>query len=135
MGGSFQINYRHAFHAGNFADVLKHAVLARVLVYLTRKESPFRFIDTHAGAGPIRSDERGGEALAGMARWDRADSDGRAARAESPSSCALILKPLAHMTQRAGRSAILVRQRSPKPSCARRIASRSAKRTRTNATR
>jgi 23S rRNA (adenine2030-N6)-methyltransferase len=45
------LNYRHAFHAGNFADVLKHAVLARVLVYLTRKESPFRFIDTHAGAG------------------------------------------------------------------------------------
>jgi 23S rRNA (adenine2030-N6)-methyltransferase len=50
-GGIAQINYRHAFHAGNFADVLKHAVLARVLVYLTRKESPFRFIDTHAGAG------------------------------------------------------------------------------------
>ena len=46
-----QINYRHAFHAGNFADVLKHVVLARALVYLTRKESPFRFIDTHAGAG------------------------------------------------------------------------------------
>jgi 23S rRNA (adenine2030-N6)-methyltransferase len=45
------LNYRHAFHAGNFADVLKHAVLARVLVYLTRKQSPFRFIDTHAGAG------------------------------------------------------------------------------------
>ena len=45
------MNYRHAFHAGNFADVLKHAVLARILVYLTRKESPFRFIDTHAGAG------------------------------------------------------------------------------------
>ena len=45
------MNYRHAFHAGNFADVLKHAVLARVLVYLTRKQSPFRFIDTHAGAG------------------------------------------------------------------------------------
>ncbi|HXE25858.1 MAG TPA: 23S rRNA (adenine(2030)-N(6))-methyltransferase RlmJ, partial [Roseiarcus sp.] len=45
------MNYRHAFHAGNFADVLKHAVLASVLVYLARKESPFRFIDTHAGAG------------------------------------------------------------------------------------
>ena len=45
------MNYRHAFHAANFADVLKHAVLARVLVYLTRKQSPFRFIDTHAGAG------------------------------------------------------------------------------------
>jgi len=53
------LNYRHAFHAGNFADVLKHAVLARILVYLTRKESPFRFIDTHAGAGRynLMSDE------------------------------------------------------------------------------
>ena len=53
------MNYRHAFHAGNFADVLKHAALARVLVYLTRKESPFRFIDTHAGAGryDLMSDE------------------------------------------------------------------------------
>jgi 23S rRNA (adenine2030-N6)-methyltransferase len=50
-GRIVQINYRHAFHAGNFADVLKHVILARILVYLTRKESPFRFIDTHAGAG------------------------------------------------------------------------------------
>jgi 23S rRNA (adenine2030-N6)-methyltransferase len=54
------LNYRHAFHAGNFADVLKHAVLARILVYLSRKESPFRFIDTHAGAG--RYDLAGEEA-------------------------------------------------------------------------
>ncbi len=45
------MNYRHAFHAGNFADVLKHAVLARVFVHLKRKDTPFRFIDTHAGAG------------------------------------------------------------------------------------
>jgi 23S rRNA (adenine2030-N6)-methyltransferase len=45
------VNYRHAFHAGNFADVLKHAVLARILVHLKRKETPFRFVDTHAGAG------------------------------------------------------------------------------------
>jgi 23S rRNA (adenine2030-N6)-methyltransferase len=45
------MNYRHAFHAGNFADVVKHAILARILVYLARKENPFRFIDTHAGAG------------------------------------------------------------------------------------
>jgi 23S rRNA (adenine2030-N6)-methyltransferase len=45
------VNYRHAFHAGNFADVVKHAVLARILVYLIRKEAPLRFIDTHAGAG------------------------------------------------------------------------------------
>jgi 23S rRNA (adenine2030-N6)-methyltransferase len=45
------MNYRHAFHAGGFADVFKHAILARVLVYATRKETPLRFIDTHAGAG------------------------------------------------------------------------------------
>ena len=54
------MNYRHAFHAGNFADVLKHAVLARILVHLKRKEAPFRFIDTHAGAG--RYDLSGDEA-------------------------------------------------------------------------
>jgi 23S rRNA (adenine2030-N6)-methyltransferase len=45
------MNYRHAYHAGNFADVLKHAVLALVIDYLKRKEAPFRVIDTHAGAG------------------------------------------------------------------------------------
>lgn len=45
------MNYRHGFHAGNFADVFKHALLARLIVYLTRKETPFRVIDTHAGEG------------------------------------------------------------------------------------
>jgi 23S rRNA (adenine2030-N6)-methyltransferase len=45
------MNYRHAFHAGNFADVHKHAVLARILVHLCRKPAAFRVIDTHAGAG------------------------------------------------------------------------------------
>ena len=45
------MNYRHIFHAGNFADVFKHAVLARILVYLCEKPQPFRVIDTHAGTG------------------------------------------------------------------------------------
>jgi len=45
------MNYRHAFHAGNFADVLKHAVLARILVHLGEKAAAYRVIDTHAGAG------------------------------------------------------------------------------------
>jgi 23S rRNA (adenine2030-N6)-methyltransferase len=45
------MNYRHEFHAGNFADVLKHAALTRALLYLRRKDKPFRVIDTHAGAG------------------------------------------------------------------------------------
>lgn len=45
------MNYRHAFHAGNFADVHKHSVLARILVHLRLKPSAFRVIETHAGAG------------------------------------------------------------------------------------
>lgn len=45
------MNYRHAFHAGNFADVLKHLVLMRVLAHLVLKPAPFRAIDTHAGLG------------------------------------------------------------------------------------
>ena len=53
------MNYRHAFHAGNFADVHKHAVLARVLLHLRRKPAAFRVIDTHAGAA--RYDLRGPE--------------------------------------------------------------------------
>lgn len=45
------MNYRHAYHAGNFADVLKHVILARVMTYLKLKPQPFRVIDLHAGAG------------------------------------------------------------------------------------
>jgi len=45
------VNYRHAFHAGNFADVVKHATLARIVAYLKEKPAAFRVIDTHAGAG------------------------------------------------------------------------------------
>jgi 23S rRNA (adenine2030-N6)-methyltransferase len=54
------MNYRHAFHAGNFADVVKHAVLARILMHLRAKPTAFRVIDTHAGAG--RYDLTGTEA-------------------------------------------------------------------------
>lgn len=50
------LSYRHVFHAGNFADVLKHLVVCRILDYLTRKPSPLRYIDTHAGAGVYRLD-------------------------------------------------------------------------------
>ena len=55
------MNYRHAFHAGNFADVMKHAVLARVLAYLAEKPAAYRVIDTHAGAGVY--DLSGSEAM------------------------------------------------------------------------
>lgn len=45
------MNYDHRFHAGNFADVFKHVVFTRILLYLQRKPAPFRVIDTHAGRG------------------------------------------------------------------------------------
>lgn len=45
------MNYRHAYHAGNHADVLKHAVLARLIVHMQKKDKPFRIIDAHAGIG------------------------------------------------------------------------------------
>ena len=45
------MNYRHAYHAGNHADVLKHAVLARLMEHMKKKDKPFRVIDAHAGIG------------------------------------------------------------------------------------
>ena len=66
------MNYRHAFHAGGFADVIKHIVLVRILTYLQDKPAAFRVIDSHAGAGvyDLAGDEaqRGGEWLTGIAR-------------------------------------------------------------------
>jgi 23S rRNA (adenine2030-N6)-methyltransferase len=66
------VNYRHAFHAGNFADVLKHVALTRMLLHLREKDTPFRVIDTHAGAGryDLEGDQAGktGEWLDGIGR-------------------------------------------------------------------
>jgi 23S rRNA (adenine2030-N6)-methyltransferase len=66
------MNYRHAFHAGGFADVIKHIVLVRILSYLQDKQAAFRVIDTHAGAGIYdltgEEAERSGEWLTGIAR-------------------------------------------------------------------
>ena len=66
------MNYRHAFHAGSFADVIKHIVLVRILTYLHEKPAPFRVIDSHAGAGlyDLSGEEaqRSGEWLTGIAR-------------------------------------------------------------------
>lgn len=65
-------SYRHAFHAGNHADVLKHTVLIAALKYLTEKEAALTVIDTHAGAGLYRLDgdfaETSGESADGIFR-------------------------------------------------------------------
>jgi 23S rRNA (adenine2030-N6)-methyltransferase len=66
------MNYRHAFHAGNFADVVKHTALVAILLHLKKKDRPFRVIDTHAGCGryDLDSEEAGrtGEAAQGIGR-------------------------------------------------------------------
>ena len=82
------MNYRHGFHAGNFADVFKHAILARILVYLTRKDAPFRFIDTHAGAG--RYDLAGAEAKRSP-EWR--EGVARLLKASPPEPVAALLEP------------------------------------------
>jgi len=77
------MNYRHAFHAGNFADVIKHIVLTRVLIYLHEKPSAFRLIDTHAGSGRYdltgEEAQRSGEWRLGIARLLGASLDAQAA--------------------------------------------------------
>ncbi|MEQ8405434.1 MAG: 23S rRNA (adenine(2030)-N(6))-methyltransferase RlmJ [Oceanicaulis sp.] len=82
------MNYRHAFHAGNFADVLKHAVLALCLEHLKKKPKPFRYIDSHAGIGAydLTCDEarRSPEWTDGIARLLAASPPADAARALSP---------------------------------------------------
>lgn len=71
------MNYRHAFHAGNHADVLKHLVLARLFALLSRKEAPLAYLDSHAGVGlyDLAGDQasRTGEWLQGIERIWRAE--------------------------------------------------------------
>lgn len=71
-------SYRHAFHAGNHADVLKHMVLVQLLAYLNQKETAYMVVDTHAGAGVYTLDSefatKSGEAVEGIAKlWSRTD--------------------------------------------------------------
>jgi 23S rRNA (adenine2030-N6)-methyltransferase len=68
------MNYRHAFHAGNFADVAKHLALVSILSHLKKKEQAFAVIDTHAGRGLYsiagEASERTGEAANGIGRLE-----------------------------------------------------------------
>jgi 23S rRNA (adenine2030-N6)-methyltransferase len=71
--------YRHAFHAGNHADVLKHTTLALVLRYMNQKDKPYRLVDTHAGAG--------GYSLEGRTRRRRASSNKASAACGAATTC------------------------------------------------
>ena len=82
------MNYRHIFHAGNFADVVKHAILARLVVYMQRKAKPFRVIDTHAGTGRY---DLSSDAAQRTGEWR--DGIGRLVGAEPPAAAVALLAP------------------------------------------
>ncbi|ANK71957.1 MULTISPECIES: 23S rRNA (adenine(2030)-N(6))-methyltransferase RlmJ [Ensifer] len=82
------MNYRHIYHAGNFADVLKHAVLARLVTYLQQKEKAFRVLDTHAGIGLY---DLSSEEAQKTGEWR--DGVGRLLEGELPPEIAVILAP------------------------------------------
>jgi 23S rRNA (adenine2030-N6)-methyltransferase len=72
------LSYRHAFHAGNHADVLKHFIAIQLIGYMGQKEAPFMYIDTHAGAGLYALDTgyaaKNAEYETGIAKlWERKD--------------------------------------------------------------
>ena len=72
------LSYQHAYHAGNLADLHKHAMLATALDYLTRKDKPLSYLETHAGRGLYRLDgaeaRKTGEAQAGILRATAQDA-------------------------------------------------------------
>jgi 23S rRNA (adenine2030-N6)-methyltransferase len=82
------MNYRHAFHAGNFADVVKHIILTRLVEYLKKKDGAFRVIDTHAGLG--RYDLESSEARRSP-EW--IDGIGRLLEAELPAKAKELMAP------------------------------------------
>lgn len=82
------MNYRHVFHAGNFADVVKHTILTRILTYLMRKDAPFRVIDTHAGVGLY---DLKGPAAAKTGEW--VDGIGRLMGRTLPDDASALLAP------------------------------------------
>ena len=71
------MNYRHHFHAGNFADVMKHVLLLQLLTRLNAKDKPYRYIDTHGGAGKYdlstSAAQKSGEFLTGIHRLVKLD--------------------------------------------------------------
>lgn len=91
------MNYRHAYHAGNFADVVKHLVLVLVIEHLKLKSSPFRVIDTHAGIGMY---DLGGEEAGKTEEWQHGIGRLIGKGAEPiPSDVAALIEPYLALVQ------------------------------------
>ena len=107
------MNYRHAYHAGNFADVVKHAVLALVIEHLKLKPAPFRVIDTHAGIGVY---DLSSEAAQKTGEWR--EGIGRVMDAKFSPAAAEMLAPYLDVVRRlnaGGAACALSRQPAARP--------------------
>ncbi|MBR1374917.1 MAG: 23S rRNA (adenine(2030)-N(6))-methyltransferase RlmJ [Cardiobacteriaceae bacterium] len=68
------LSYRHHYHAGNFADVFKHFCLFSALEYMTQKDKPLLYLDTHSGAGIYQLDEKNREFASGLGEFFQLDT-------------------------------------------------------------
>lgn len=102
------MNYRHAFHAGGFVDVVKHLILTRIVEYLKLKAGAFRVIDTHAGIG--RYDLTGDEALRSP-EWR--EGIARLLRSELPREAAALAQPYLEVVRAVNPDALVAYPGSP----------------------
>ena len=100
------MNYRHHFHAGNFADVMKHVLLLQLLTRLNAKDKPYRYIDTHAGAGKYdlstAAAQKSGEFLNGIHRLVKLDDS---IKRQAPEGVKQYLKIVEDMRAGSGKGA------------------------------
>ncbi|WP_334136462.1 23S rRNA (adenine(2030)-N(6))-methyltransferase RlmJ [Acinetobacter schindleri] len=100
------MNYRHHFHAGNFADVMKHVLLLQILSRLNNKDKPYRYIDTHGGAGKYdlstSEAQKSGEFLNGIHRLIKLDDS---IKRNAPEGIQQYLKIVEKMRENFGKGA------------------------------
>ena len=100
------MNYRHHFHAGNFADVMKHVLLLQLLTRLNAKDKAYRYIDTHGGAGQYdlasAAAQKSGEFLNGIHRLVKLDDS---VVRQAPESVQTYLKLVEELRSKHGRGA------------------------------
>ncbi|MFA5901217.1 MAG: 23S rRNA (adenine(2030)-N(6))-methyltransferase RlmJ, partial [Hyphomicrobium sp.] len=89
------MNYRHAYHAGNFADVVKHAVLALFIEHMKLKPAAFRIVDTHAGIGAYDLDSEQSQKT-----WEWREGIGRLMEARFSADAAKVLAPYLDVVRR-----------------------------------
>ncbi|WP_313565520.1 23S rRNA (adenine(2030)-N(6))-methyltransferase RlmJ, partial [Acinetobacter sp.] len=100
------MNYRHSYHAGNFADVMKHVLLLQLLTRLNAKDKPYRYVDTHGGAGKYdlstAEAQKSGEFLNGIHRLIKLDDS---IKRNAPEGVQQYLKIVENMRENFGKGA------------------------------